>query len=80
MTYAQSLVPLSASNATNWLLALAPDAYLFMVKAQARAFEEEWQTAAGLEAKANGIIDELNLQSDLAQYAHATLVINGPTP
>lgn len=79
-TWLAGLAPLSGSNATNWLLDLAPDAYLFMIKAQARAFEEEWQTAAGLEAKALSIVGDLNLMSDVAQYGRASLVINGPTP
>lgn len=79
-TYKADLTPLSANDTSNWLLALAPDAYLFMCKAMARAFEEEWDAAAGLEAKANGILDELGLQSDLAQFGRATMTIRGATP
>lgn len=80
IVYAATLTALSSSNATNWLIELAPDAYLFMAKAYQRAFEEEWDASAGFEAKALGIIDDLNLESDVAQFGNATLTIRGATP
>lgn len=73
VTYAAGLEPLSANNETNWLLDTAPDAYLWMVKAQQRAFEESWEVAAGMEAKANAILRELSIQSQASQYGRVGL-------
>lgn len=80
VTYYAKLLPLSATNTSNWLLAAAPDAYLFMCKAQQRAFEEEFQTAAGFEGKALAIIDELSMQNTVAQYGRMSLRVPGATP
>lgn len=71
LIYFGRLPALSDSNPTNWLLDAAPDVYLFMCQAQQRAFTEEYQTAAGLEAKALGALADLNLQSTVAQYGRA---------
>jgi hypothetical protein len=81
-TYAQKLTGLSADNTTNWLLALAPQAYLFMCIAMQRAFEEEFATSQGFEAKARAIIDEVVLQATVAQYGNArmALPVGSPVP
>jgi hypothetical protein len=75
ITYFGKLPALSASNTTNWLLDEAPDVYLWLVKAQAREFNEEWEAAAGLEAKGLSALSDLNLQSTVAQYARTGLVL-----
>lgn len=76
VTYYGKLPPLSDSNSTNWLLEQAPDVYLWLVKAQAREFSEEWEAAAGLEAKGLQALAELNLQSVSAQYARTGLSLS----
>ncbi|HTH11011.1 MAG TPA: hypothetical protein VMA55_15695 [Acidovorax sp.] len=73
VTYFGVLPALSNTNTTNWLLTAAPDVYLWLVKAQAREFNEEWEAAAGLEAKGLSALADLNLQSTVAQYSRAGL-------
>lgn len=74
VTYFAKLAPLSGTNATNWLLDAAPDAYLFMCRALQCAFEED---VAGqtFEARALGIIDDLTMQNTVAQYARASVTM-----
>lgn len=69
--YYGTLPALSDSNTTNWLLETAPDVYLWLVKAQAREFNEEWELASGLEAKGLAALSDLNLQSTVSQYGRA---------
>ena len=69
VTYFTKLPALSDSVTTNWLLEAAPDVYLWLVKAQAREYNEDWDLAAGLEAKGLSALSDLNLQSTVAQYA-----------
>lgn len=63
-----TLLGLSASNPTNWLITIAPDAYLWMTQSQLYAFEQEWATASSMAAQALDIISSLNLQNTIAQY------------
>lgn len=63
-----SLVALSGSNTTNWLMNTAPDVYLWMTQAQLYAYEQEWATASAMTSQALAIIESLNLQSTIAQY------------
>lgn len=78
--YEGTLAGLSASNATNWLILNAPQAYFWMVSAQARAYEEEWQTAASMEGKARAVLDDLGIQSMVAQLGRASVQLPGSTP
>ena len=71
VVYYGSLPSLSASNTSNWLIETAPDVYLWLVKAQAREFNEEWELATGLEAKGLAALADLNLQNTVAQYGRA---------
>ncbi len=79
-TYERTLVALSGSNASNWLLETAPDAYLDMCIAQGHAFNEDWQNAAIYEQRAMGVIDDVVSQGQVAQFANAEVVVDGPTP
>jgi hypothetical protein len=79
VTYAASLAGLSGTNSTNWLLDLAPDAYLFMCRAMQLAFEED-PAAVAYEAKANQILMDVGLQTATAQYGRTGFRIHGPTP
>lgn len=74
------LTALSASNTSNWLLAQAPDAYLFLCRAAQAAFEEEFQQAAIFEAKGNEAIDDLVQQSMVARAGRSGVHIPGMTP
>lgn len=75
VTYFTRLPALASDNPTNWLIDVAPDVYLWMVKAQAREFNEEWELATGLEGKALQAISDLNLQSTVAQYSRTGLAL-----
>lgn len=61
------------TQTTNWLTDEAPDVYLLLCQAQQRAFEEEYATAAGLEASGLVKLDELGLQNTVAQYGRQGL-------
>ena len=80
LNYEGTLAPLSASNTTNWLLAKAPQAYFWMVMAQAKAFEEEGQLASVYQAKALQVVSDLGLQSMVAQFGRAAYRTRGATP
>jgi hypothetical protein len=71
---------LSASNTTNWLLALAPDFYLFGCQAAASAFLKDYSTAAILQAQADEILDGLVSQGNVAEYGSAEMTLNMVTP
>ena len=71
---------LSASNTTNWLLALAPDFYLFGCQAAASAFLKDYSTAAILQAQADEILDDLVSQGNVAEYGSAEMTLNMVTP
>jgi hypothetical protein len=75
------LVPaLSSGNTTNWLLTLAPDFYVFACKAAAKAKQEDWPSAATLESKALGILDEIVSQGNVAEYGSAEMTLAMVTP
>lgn len=78
--YEASLTPLASGNPSNWLSTEAPDIYLTMVKAEARMFEEEWATAAGLEGKAYEMLDDLTNRDVVSQYANVEIVLDMATP
>ena len=78
--YWAKLTGLSASNATNWLLDLAPDAYMAMCQSAQRAYEEDYHTAAIYESKAGGIVDELISQGNVAEYGNAEVTLDMATP
>jgi hypothetical protein len=78
--YWAKLTGLSSGNTTNWLLDLAPDAYLAMCQSVQRAFEEDFQVAALYEAKANAILDELVSQGNVAEYGNTETVLAMVTP
>ncbi len=80
MRYVAGIPPLSDSNTSNFVLAQAPDAYFWLCRAQAAAYHEEWDAAAGFERKANELLDELSRQSMIAQIGRARLTLRGPTP
>jgi hypothetical protein len=78
--YWAKLTGLSSGNTTNWLLDLAPDAYLAMCQSVQRAYEEDFQVATLYEAKANAILDELVSQGNVAEYGNTETVLAMVTP
>ena len=78
--YTAKLAALSDSNTTNWLLDLAPDAYLFMGLAMGHAFNENEVKAAGMEAKAKQILQEVFNLGQLAQFNYTGVTLDMPTP
>ena len=78
--YDASLTPLSATNTSNWLSTEGPDIYLTMTLAEARLFEEEFATAAGLEGKAYEMLDDLTNRDVVAQFGNVEVVLDVVTP
>lgn len=68
------LTALSGSNASNWLLVEAPDAYLFMCLAQAEAYDKNFAEASGFEAKAVEMVEELKARDVVAQFGNVEAV------
>lgn len=74
LTYFEKIPPLEA-NSTNWLMTLAPDAYLMMSLAEAHRFVlHEFEKAAAFEAEAARILADVGSTSTLARYGNAGIV------
>ena len=73
--FSSVLTGLSGSNASNWLLALAPDYYLFMGQAMAAAKAKDYGTANGLKGEALAILDDLVTQGNVAEYGNAEMTL-----
>lgn len=71
--FSQTLTGLSGSNTTNWLLALAPDYYLFGCQAAAAARLKSYDQASMLQSQADDIIDQLVSQGNVAEYGNAEM-------
>jgi hypothetical protein len=78
--FSSVLTGLSGSATTNWLLTLAPDYYLFGCQAAASAYMKDYATAAGLQAQADDILDELVSQGNVAEYGNAEMTLDMVTP
>ena len=71
--FESKLTALSASNTTNWLLTLAPDAYLTMCLAEESLFTRDFAAAGGLEAKAISMVDEIVAMDQVAAYGNVEM-------
>jgi hypothetical protein len=80
LDYEGTLTGLSSGNTTNWLITNAPQAYLKMVIAMSKAFEEDYQSAATFTASAMQNLTDLGIQSMVAQLGRARPQISGMTP
>lgn len=78
--FSSVLAALSADNPTNWLLALAPDYYLFGGQAAASAYLKDYGAAQMLQAQADEILDDLVSQGNVAEYGSAEMTLNMVTP
>lgn len=74
-----SLVGLSSGNTTNWLITNAPQVYLAMCVYYAKAFDEDPSAPVYL-ASAMQRLNDLSIQSIVAQQGRATVTIPGMTP
>ena len=79
LTYYATITPLSDSATTNWLLALAPNAYLFQSLHYASLFTREFDAASGFEARAANILRDVGIVGDLAAYRNAGITLDFPT-
>jgi hypothetical protein len=76
-----AVVPaLSSGNSTNWLLALAPDYYLFAGQAALAARRKSYGEAAQLQAQADDILDQIVSQGNVAEYGNAEMTMAMATP
>jgi len=80
VTYEGTLVGLSSSNTTNWLITYAPQAYLSMCLSMAKAKFEDFQGAALLRSQSLSTLNDLGIQATVARYGHAGMTIRGATP
>jgi hypothetical protein len=78
--FSSVLTGLSSGNTTNWLLALAPDYYLFGCQAAAAAKWKAYQEAAMLNAMADDILNDLVSQGNVAEYGNAEMTLDMVTP
>jgi hypothetical protein len=80
LDYEGTLAGLTSSNATNWLIANAPQAYLSMCLSMAKAKFEDYQGAALLRSQAISTLNDLGIQSMVGQLSRASVTIPGATP
>lgn len=76
----QKLTGLSSVNPTNWLLLLAPDIYLAKCRAIQCAFNEDEGRASMFNAQADEFLHDLLIQSQVAEYGAATMVLDTVEP
>lgn len=80
LDYEGTLTGLSDSNTTNWLITNAPQAYLSMCLSFGKARMEDYQGAALLRSTALQTLEDLGIQSRVAQRGRAQVRIPGFTP
>jgi len=75
-----SLIGLSGSNTTNWLITNAPQAYLSMCLSMAKARDEDFGTAGTYKQAAMTTLNDLGIQSVVGQLGRSSPRIAGHTP
>jgi hypothetical protein len=75
MVYRTYLLPLGAVNATNWLLALAPDAYLYGTLMEAAPYLHEDDRIQVWSSGVSAAFDDLNKLSDEATFNAGPLTV-----
>jgi hypothetical protein len=79
LDYFQKVPALSASNATNWLLAAYPDLYLFGSLAEAHGFVKDADSLGLWAARRNELLDEVE-RLDAKTRGPAGIRVLGATP
>ena len=77
--YFQKIPPLSNANTSNWLLAAAPDLYLFGALAEAHGFVKDTESLALWKSRRDELLDELD-RLDAKTRGQAGIRVVGPTP
>lgn len=80
LRYYQKVPALSDSNTTNWLLAKAPEIYLYGALVEAGPFMMDDAAAARYAALFQKAMRDLMSADTGARYARATMRVSGPTP
>lgn len=78
-TYEGTLTGLSDSNTSNWLLQIAPQAYLSMCLHFVKAKAED-PSAQAYKQTALQTLADLGVQATVGRYGHAAMTIRGATP
>ncbi len=73
MVYRRRLPALNSGNATNWLLSLAPDAYLYGALVQAEGFLAEDDRIAGWKSMFDEAISELRIDAGRRKWGAGSL-------
>lgn len=73
LVYRRRIPPLTQASPTNWLLSLAPDAYLYGALVQASAFLAEDDRTGGWKASFDEAIGELRQDGDRRKWGAGTL-------
>lgn len=77
--YFQKVPALSAANTSNWLLAAAPDLYLFGALAEAHAFVKDTESLALWKSRRDELFEEIE-RLDVKTRGQAGIRVIGPTP
>lgn len=82
MIYRANIPPLGLVNSSNWLLVLAPDAYLYGALMEAAPYLKDDSRIQIWSAGLSSVVDELNKLSQAQAYGSGPLVMRtgGPTP
>ena len=77
--YFQKIAALSGANTANWLLATAPDLYLFGALAEAHGFVKDADSLALWKSRRDELFDEIE-RLDVKTRGQAGIRVIGPTP
>jgi len=80
LSYSATLPALTDANPTNWLLDIAPDAYLVMCLAAGHLFNEDYQTADAMEGRSYALLADVGVIGDLATTNYSGISLDMPTP
>ncbi len=80
IVYEQKLPALSKGNETNWLMTFSPNAYFYMTLSMAAGYDKDYGEAERFRALALQKMNEIGIQSDLAQYANAGIQLETVIP
>lgn len=78
--YYAKIPPLTPQNPTNWLLAKAPDAYLYALVEEIGIWAKDADTAGNARSLKESALLGLSLQDEAARWGNGQVVIGGLTP
>ncbi len=80
ITYYGKIPALTRSNATNWLLEKAPDAYLYALVEEIAIWERDADKVSGALQLKMQALSGLKIGDERARWGNAQVVVGGPTP